>query len=152
MLREKSKRSLQVYGLLRSVREMLGLQGFLLCVLALTPKKIQSMTKADAINFSYILKRWWEDSWPSFKRLKIIAETLKTVDEQIPYIPLTHKMDDIKCCVLISPRWLDRIDSQQIRNHLLLVKYLRKTKTLHLRDKIRVQTVYKIGLTPWVWC
>lgn len=97
MLREKSKRSLQVHRLLRSVREMLGLQGFLLCALALTPKKIQSMTKADATNFPYILKRWWEDSWPSSKRLKAIAETLKTVDEQIPYIPLAHEMDGIKC-------------------------------------------------------
>lgn len=104
MLREKSKRSLQVHGLLRSVREMLGLQGFLLCALALTPKKIQSMTKADATNFPYILKRWWEDSWPSFKRLKAIAETLKTVDEQIPYIPLAHEMNGIKCYALTSPR------------------------------------------------
>ena len=97
MLREKSKRSLQVRKLLRNMREILGLQGFLLCALALTPKNIQSMTKTDATNFPYIFKRWWEDSSPSSERLKAIAETLKTVDEQIPYIPLAHKMDSIKC-------------------------------------------------------
>ena len=96
MLKEKSRRSLQVYDLLRSVREMLGLEGFLLCALALTPKKIQSMTKADAVNFPYILKRWWEESSPSSKRLRAIAEMLKTVDDQIPHIPLAHEMDSIK--------------------------------------------------------
>lgn len=102
VLREKSKRSLQVYDMLRSVREMLGLQGFLLCALALTPKKMHSMTKADATNFPYILKRWWQESSPSSKRLEAMAETLKSVDEQIPYIPLAREMDSIKSCSDLS--------------------------------------------------
>ncbi len=96
MLREKSKRSLQVYDMLQSVREMLGLQGFLLCALALTPKKMHSMTKADATNFPYILRRWWQESSPSSERLEVIAEKLKSVDEQIPHIPLACEMDSIK--------------------------------------------------------
>ena len=96
MLREKSKRSLQVYDILRSVREILGLPGLLLCALALTPKKMHSMTKADATNFPYILRRWWQESSPSSERLEIIAEQLKSVDEQIPYIPLAREMDSIK--------------------------------------------------------
>ena len=87
MLSKKSKESSQVHELLRSVRDMLGLQGFLLCALALTPGIIQSMIKADVFNFSYILERWWEDSSPSADRFETTFETWKIVNEQIPYIP-----------------------------------------------------------------
>lgn len=90
--REKSKRSLQVYYMLRNIREMLGLQGFLLCALALKPTQMQSMTKEDATNFPYRLKRWWEDSSPSSERLKAIASKVKAFDDQIPYLPLADEM------------------------------------------------------------
>lgn len=90
--REKSKRSSQVYYMLRNIREMLGLQGFLLCALALKPTQMQSMTKEDATNFPYRLKRWWEDSSPSSERLEAIASKVKAFDDQIPYLPLADEM------------------------------------------------------------
>lgn len=90
--REKSKRSLQVYYMLRNIREMLGLQGFLLCALALKPTHMQSMTKEDATNFPYRFKRWWEDSSPSSERLEAIASKVKAFDDQIPYFPLADEM------------------------------------------------------------
>ena len=68
--------------MLQNVREVLGLQGFTLCALALTLKNIHSMTEADATNFSYILKGWWqEESVPSSERLEVIAKMLKSGDE-----------------------------------------------------------------------
>jgi len=90
--REKSKRSLQVYYMLRNIREMLGLQGFLLCALALKPTHMQSMTKEDSTNFPYKLKRWWEDSSPSSERLEAIAWKVKAFDDQIPHLPLADEM------------------------------------------------------------
>ena len=90
--REKSKRSLQVYYMLRNVREMMGLQGFLLCALALTPTCIQSMTKEDATNFPYKLKHWWESTSPSSERLETIARKVKAFDDEIPHLPLADEM------------------------------------------------------------
>jgi hypothetical protein len=90
--REKSKRSLQVYYMLRNIREILGLQGFLLCALALKPTYMQSMTKEDATNFPYRLKCWWESSSPSSERLEAIARKVKAFDDQIPHLPLADEM------------------------------------------------------------
>ena len=90
--RERSKRSLKVYYMLKSIREMLGLQGFLLCALALKLTHMQSMTKEDATNFPYRLKRWWEDSSPSSERLEAIVWKVKAFDDQIPYHPLADEM------------------------------------------------------------
>ena len=92
--REKSKRSFQVYYMLRNIREMLGLQGFLLCALALKPTQMQSMTKEDATNFPYRLKRWWEDFSPSSERLEAVASKVKAFDDQIPYLPLADEMSE----------------------------------------------------------
>ena len=86
MLKEKNKRFSQIREMFRSVREMLNFQGFLFCAFVLTPKKIQAMTKADATNFPFIFKRWWDDFSFSSERLIAITETLKTLDERIPYI------------------------------------------------------------------
>ena len=90
--REKSKRSLQVYLMLRNVREMLGLEGFLLCALALTPTCIQSMTEEDATNFPYKLKLWWESTSPSSDRLEAIARKAKAFDDEITHLPLADEM------------------------------------------------------------
>jgi len=92
--REKSSRSSQVYYMLRNIREMLGLQGFLLCALALKPTHMQSMTKEDATNLPYRLKRWWEDSSPSSQRLEAIAWKVKAFDDQIPHLPLADEMSE----------------------------------------------------------
>ena len=94
--KEKNRRrALQAYTVLRGVRDMLGLQGFLLCALALTPTQIRSMTEANAVDFPYYLKRWWEESSPSSERLEMIAQKLEPVDAQIEYIPLADEAERI---------------------------------------------------------
>jgi hypothetical protein len=71
--REKSRRSLQAFDLLRDVRHLVGLEGFLLCALALKPIQLHTMTEEDATNFPYRLKRWWDEEAPSSQRSKDIA-------------------------------------------------------------------------------
>lgn len=81
--------------MLESVRAVLSLQEFLLCALALTSNKMQSMIKVDATNFSYILKHWWKNSSSSSNRLKIIIRKMKTIDDQISYLSLTDEMSKL---------------------------------------------------------
>ncbi|KAL2056597.1 hypothetical protein ABVK25_002991 [Lepraria finkii] len=58
-------------------------------------RSLQSMTKEDATNFPYRLKRWWEDCSPSSERLEAIAWKVKAFDDQIPYHPLADEMDSL---------------------------------------------------------
>ena len=90
--REKSPQLFQAYHMLQNICEVLGLQGFLLCALALKPTYMQLMIKEDATNFLYKLKHWWESSSPSSERLKAIARKVKAVDNQIPHLPLADEM------------------------------------------------------------
>ena len=93
--REKSRRSLQAFHLLKDVRHLVGLEGFLLCALALKPMHLHTMTEEDATNFPYRLKRWWDEEAPSSQRSKDIAMEARSLNNQIPYYSL---IDDTSGC------------------------------------------------------
>lgn len=88
--REKSRRSLQAFHLLRDVRHLVGLEGFLMCALALKPMQLHTMTEEDATNFPYRLKRWWDEEAPSSQRSKDIAMEARSLNDQIPYYSLVN--------------------------------------------------------------
>lgn len=96
---QKSTRPMTVYRMLHDVRFLLGLKPFLLCALALTPTRMQTMAKDEAARLPSKLQDWWNASTPPSTKLEALARQFEPLDKTIPYIA-----PDIQLCELSSKR------------------------------------------------
>lgn len=94
VLRQKSSRVMTVFHMLHDIRFLLGLKPFLLCALALTPTRMQTMDKSDAAKFPSKLQSWWEASKRPSAKLEALASQFKQTDDGIPLVTPDVKLSD----------------------------------------------------------
>ncbi len=94
VLRQKNSRAMTIFHMLHDIRFLLGLKPFLLCALALTPTRMQTMDKSDAAKFPSKLQSWWEASKRPSAKLQALASQFKPIDDGIPLLTPDINLSD----------------------------------------------------------